>query len=104
VGQRRRGGGHQSRPTTWPRRRRVGHARKKKKKFFFSSTTKRYGPGWVGHWAGLDGLRRLGCGQVGFLSFFLFLSFLFLVSAIIHNSNLLLCFAGFEFRVLLKQF
>jgi hypothetical protein len=29
----------------------------------------------------LDGLRRLGCGQVGFLSFFLFLSFLFSVSA-----------------------
>jgi hypothetical protein len=26
-------------------------------------------------------LRRLGCGQVGFLSFFLFLSFLFSVSA-----------------------
>jgi hypothetical protein len=31
----------------------------------------------------LDGLWRLGCGQVGFLSFlFLFLSFLFLVSAL----------------------
>jgi hypothetical protein len=29
----------------------------------------------------LDGLRRLGCDQVGFLSFFLFLSFLFSVSA-----------------------
>jgi hypothetical protein len=61
-------------------------------------STQNFMPGWtaVGWW---DGLGQVGCGQVSVsLFFFCFISFLlFPVSCFaISNTNLLICFAGFE--------
>jgi hypothetical protein len=52
----------------------------------------------LGCWAGLMDFGQVGCGQVSALPFFCFFSFLFifLFSIFISNSNLLICFAGFE--------